>query len=121
MGIASRLNTGRKQTVKEGIETSEIEYMSAADYAGTKPKYPVHLAGFFLKNGDYGEQVTIIVDDPKQGVLGVNIPKRYAELFKELSDEEIEAVKAGDLMISKIETNVKTPKGKTTVIEFADV
>ena len=121
MGIASRLNTGRKQTVREGVETSDIEYMSAADYADTKPKYPVHLAGFFLKNGDYGEQVTIIVDDPKVGIIGVNIPKRYAELFKELSDEEIDAVKAGDLMITKIEKNVKTPKGKTTVIEFADV
>lgn len=121
MGIANRLNTGRKQTVKEGIETKDLEYMSAADYAATKPKYPVHLAGFFLKNGDYGEQVTIIVDDPKQGVIGVNIPKRYAELFKELTDEEIEAVKAGDLMITKIEPNVKTPKGKTTMIEFADV
>ena len=65
MGIANKLNTGRKQTVKEGIDTKDLEYMSAADYADTKPKYPVHLAGFFLKNGEYGEQVTIIVDDPK--------------------------------------------------------
>lgn len=121
MGIANKLDTGIKQTVKVGIETSELEYMSAADYADTKPKYPVHLVGFFLKNTVYGEQVTIIVDDPKQDVIGVNIPKRYAKLFKELTDEEIEAVKAGDLMITKIEKNVKTPKGKTTVIEFADV
>ena len=46
MGIANKLNTGRKQTVKEGIDTKDLEYMSAADYADTKPKYPVHLAGF---------------------------------------------------------------------------
>lgn len=121
MGIAKKLNTGRKQTVKEGIETKELEYFNAAEYADTKPKYPVHLCGFFLKTGDYGEQVTVIIDDPKLGIIGVNLPKRYAELFKDLNDEEIEAVKAGDLVITKIEKDVKTPKGKTTVIEFEDV
>lgn len=121
MGIANKLNIERKQTVKEGIETKDLEYMSAADYDDTKPEYPVHLAGFFLKNSKYGEQVTIIVDDPKQGVIGVNIPKRYAELFKNLSDDEIDLVKDGCLMITKIEPNVKTPKGKTSMIEFADV
>ena len=121
MGIANKLNTGRKQTVREDIDTKELEYMSAAEYAESKPKLPVHLAGFFLKNGEYGEQVTVIVDDPKQGVIGLNIPKRYAELFKDLTDDEIEAVKDGDLMIAKIEPGVKTPKGKTTMIEFADV
>ena len=121
MGIANRLNTGRKQTVRDDIDTKELEYFSAADYAASKPKLPVHLAGFFLKNGDYGEQVTLIVDDPKQGIIGLNIPKRYAELFKDLTDDEVETVKTGDLMISKIEPNVKTPKGKTTMIEFEDV
>jgi beta-lactam-binding protein with PASTA domain len=30
MGIANKLNTGRKQTVKEGIDTKDLEYMSAA-------------------------------------------------------------------------------------------
>ena len=38
MGIANKLNTGRKQTVKEGIDTKDLEYMSAADYSDTKPK-----------------------------------------------------------------------------------
>ena len=120
MGIASKLNSGRKQTVREGIDTKDIPYMSAADFAETNPDYPISLAGFFIKNGEYGEQVTIIVMDGEQPT-GINIPKRYVDDFKELDAAEIDAIVNGELAISSITPNVKTPKGKTTMIEFIDV
>lgn len=119
MGIANKLNSGRRQTVREGIDTKDISYISAKELALTNPPYPLPLAGFFLKDGEYGRQVTIIVDDGKN-IYGVNIPKRYTDMFEGLTEDEIEVVKNGGLLISKITADVKTPKGKTTMIEFED-
>ena len=121
MGIASKLNSGKKQTVREGIDTSEIEYIKIDELAKGKPTLPLKLAGFFIKNCEkYGKQVTLIVDDGKD-VYGVNVAKRYTEMFEALTDEEIEDVKAGKLAISEIKPDVDTPKGKTTYIEFVDI
>lgn len=122
MGIASKLNSGRRQTIVEGIDTKDIEYMSASDFATRKkkPDYPVSLAGFFIKNGEYGEQITLIVYDGDEPV-GLNVPKRYVDMFSDLSSDEIEDIKNGKLAISKIEPDFKTPRGKTTMIEFIDV
>ena len=118
MGIANKLNSGRRDTVREGVDTKNITYMSAADFADTMPVYPIPLAGFFIKDGDYGKQVTLIIDT---GVYqGLNIPKRYADMFEGLTPDEIESVKAGDLLINNITPDVKTPKGKTTMIDFID-
>lgn len=120
MGIAQKLNTGRKHTVREGIDTAGLEYLKADEVSEMNPDFPLPLAGFFLKDGDYGKQVTLIVDDGK-AVFGINVAKRYTEMFEDLTDDEIEDVKAGKLGISSITPNVKTPKGKTTVIEFVDI
>ena len=120
MGIASKINSGRRQTVREGVDTKEITYISAAELAKTNPPYPLPLAGFFMKDGEFGRQVTLIVDDGTD-VYGVNIPKRYAEMFEDLTNEDIEAIKTGALGISSITPDVKTPKGKTTMIEFEDI
>lgn len=120
MGIAAKLNNGRKQTVREDIDTKDIQYIKADELAKMNPSYPLRLAGFFIKDGDYGKQVTIIVDDGND-VYGVNIAKRYTEMFEDLNDDEVEDVKAGKLAISEIKPNVSTPKGKTTYIEFIDV
>lgn len=120
MGIAQKLNTGMKQTVREGIDTAEIKYFKADEVLEMNPVFPLPLAGFFLKDGDYGKQVTIIADDGKE-VFGINVAKRYTEMFEDLTDDEIEDVKAGKVGISSITPNVKTPKGKTTVIEFVDI
>lgn len=121
MSLAGKLNSNRN-TVREDINTKEIEYVSAVDLLKeVKPKFPVKIVGFFIKNGDYGEQVTIIVELKDGEVLGVNIPKRYAEMFKNFSDDEVEDIKAGALGIQAITPDLKTPKGKTTGIEFCDM
>ena len=120
MGIATKLNSGRKQTVRDDIETNDLQYLKVDELAKMNPPYPLKLAGFFIKDGNYGKQVTIIVDDGNE-VYGVNIAKRYTEMFQDLTDDEIEDVKAGKLAISEIKPNVPTPKGKTTYIEFIDV
>lgn len=120
MGIAQKLNTGRKQTVRKDIITKDIMYIKADELAKTNPLYPLPLAGYFLKDGKYGRQVTLIIDDGKE-VYGLNVAKRYAEMFEGLTDEEIDDIKAGKCGISRITCNVDTPNGKTTVIDFCDL
>ena len=122
MGIANKLNGNqRKDTVREGIDTKDIGYISAADLAELDSKdFPLPLAGFFIKTGDYGKQVTVIIENDGE-YTGVNLPKRYVDMFEGLDADEIEAVKAGKLLIASAEGNVKTPKGKTTMIEFVDL
>lgn len=120
MGIASKLNNGRKQTVRDDIDTKDIQYFKADELAKMNPTYPLPLAGFFIKDGDYGKQVTLIVDDGND-VYGLNIAKRYTDMFESLTESEIEGIKNGGLAISEIKPNVATPKGKTTYIEFIDI
>lgn len=120
MGIAQKLNTGRKQTVREGVDTKELSYLKADELAKTNPPYPLPLCGYFLKDGKFGRQVTLIVDDGKE-VYGVNVAKRYAEMFESLTDEEIDEVIAGKLGIQSITCDVSTPNGKTTVVDFCDL
>jgi hypothetical protein len=119
MGLAKALNSKRKDTVREGVNTKEIEYMSAADYTEKISEYPAALAGFFIKEGDYGKLLTLIVEHDDT-FIGLNVPKRYVEKFEAYDDEAVEYIKAGDLLISMITPDVKTPKGMTTMVEFID-
>lgn len=115
MSLAAKLNKGR-QTVAEDIKTEDLEYVKAADIA-FEGGDPIRLKGFFTKSGEYGESITLVTDKG----LGINIPSRYVEMFKNYTDEEVEEIKAGKLGISAIKADVKTKKGKTTMIEFCDL
>lgn len=116
MSLAAKLNKGR-QTVAEGIDTANLEYVKAADIAFEEGD-PIRLRGFFIKTGgEYGESITLVTDNG----LGINVPSRYVEMFKGYSDDEVEEIKAGKLGINAIKSDVKTKKGKTTMIEFCDL
>ena len=120
MGIANKLNSNRKQTVREGIDTKELTYLKAEELAKTNPPYPLPLAGFFIKDGEYGKQITLIVDDGNE-IYGVNVPKRYLDKFEGLDENDIDDILNGKVGIQSIQGGVKTPKGKTTMIEFCDM
>lgn len=121
MGLADKLNAQGKSTVREGIDTKELEYIKIDELAGMKGiKFPVRIIGFFVKDGDYGKNCTLIVDTGKE-VLGVNVPKRYAEKFEAYDAGEVEQIKDGALGIGEIKLNFKTPKGVTTMIDFVDM
>ena len=120
MGLSNKLNRGRQSTVREGIDTKVISYVKAADLGLMEPVYPIRIIGYFIKEGDYGKELTLIVNTG-EGVLGVNMPKRYVENFETLTQEEIEGLKSGDTGIIDIRPGVQTPKGKTTMIDFCDL
>ena len=122
MGFANSLNgSARRNTVRKDVDTKTITYISAAELAKIEAPMPLPLAGFFIKEGEYDKQITVSVDDGKNDPYGVNIPKRYVERFEALDDEAIDACIEGRVAIGAVEGDVKTPKGKTTMIEFIDV
>ena len=61
----------------------------------------------------YGESVAVITADGR----GIYLPSRYAAMFDELTDEEIEQMTNGDVSIVRI-VDWATPNGDTVKIVF---
>lgn len=115
MSLANKMNTGKRQTVAEGINTKELEYFKAKEMISLPDEFPVRLKGFFIQEGKFGESVTVVSDK-----IGINLPKRYVDMFKDFTDEEVEQVKNGLLGISSIE-EFDGKNGKTVTINFIDM
>ena len=113
MGLANKVNRSNS-TVAEGINTKDLEYLKASDilFEGGDP---IVLKGFFIQTGKYGESITVVTDR-----RGINLPKRYVEMFKSFTPEEIEEIKAGKLGIAAIK-DAETDNGKTVFIDFVDL
>ena len=100
----------KKSTVKEGIDTSNMKFKKLREFIGSS----VNPVGFFITDGKFGEQAVIVTED-----CLVNMPSYATETFKNLTDEQIEAIKAGKMMITDIA--VKEIHGKEcTVFRYAD-
>lgn len=109
----SELNKVRK-TVKEGIETRDLEFKKLHEFAGQT----IEVDGFFFSTaGDYGKSVAVVGNG-----YNINMPQRAVEQFEQIANDEkmLQAVLDGKLVIKNIVANVKTPKGKTTAYELAD-
>lgn len=121
MGIASKLNSGRKETMPENIDTKDLTYIKAAELAKTNPPYPLPVKGFFINNkGDYGPSLTLVVEIGDE-YIGINTPARYVDMFKDLSADEIDDILNGGLIITGIRSGIKTKNGVTAFIDFEDV
>lgn len=121
MGIANKLNSGRRETMPENINTKELTFIKASELAKANPPYPLPVLGYFINTkGDYGASVTVAVK-VKNDILGVNLPSRYVDQFKELTDDEVTDILNGGLQITGIKGGVKTKNGITCFIEFEDV
>lgn len=121
MGIANKLNSGRRETMPENINTKDMTFIKAAELVKTNPPYPLPVLGYFINNkGDYGPSVTLAVK-VNEDILGVNLPSRYVDQFMDLMDDEVTDILNGGLQISGIKGGVKTKNGVTCFIEFEDV
>lgn len=121
MGLANKLNSGRKDTMPADIETKELTYIKAAELAKSNPPYPMPVKGFFINNkGDFGPSLTVVVEI-KGEYIGINTPKRYVDMFEDLTSEEIDDILNGGLQITNIRAGVKTKNGITSYIDFEDV
>lgn len=121
MGIANKLNSGRRETMPENINTKELTFIKTAELAKANPPYPLPVLGYFINTkGDYGPSVTLAVK-VNEDILGVNLPSRYVDQFKDLTDDEVTDILNGGLQITGIKDGVKTKNGVTCFIEFEDV
>ena len=100
----------KKSTVKEGIDTSNMEFKKLREFIGSN----VNPVGFFITEGKFGEQAVVVTED-----CLINMPSYTTETFKNLSDEQIEAIKDGKMIITDIA--VKEIHGREcTVFSYAD-
>ena len=100
----------KKSTVREGINTSNMEFKKLREFIGAY----VNPVGFFITEGKFGEQAVVVTED-----CLINMPSYATETFKNLSAEQIEAIKDGKMMITDIA--VKEIHGKEcTVFRYAD-
>lgn len=99
-------NLNKRSTVKEGIDTREMEFKPLKDFCGQRIKCD----GFFFTDGKYGKQVVLVGN----GYL-INMPNRTVNQFEEIAAnaEAVDAVLTGHLVIKDIKM-VDTRNGKTT-------
>ena len=100
----------KKSTVREGIDTSNMEFKKLREFIGAY----VNPVGFFITEGKFGEQAVVVTED-----CLINMPSYATDTFKNLSAEQIEAIKDGKMMITDIA--VKEIHGREcTVFRYAD-
>lgn len=100
----------KKSTVKDGIDTSKMEFKKLREFIGSN----VNPVGFFITEGKFGEQVVVVTED-----CLINMPSYAVDTFKNLSAEQIDAIKAGKMIITDIA--VKEIHGREcTVYRYAD-
>ena len=100
------------QTIKEGIDTSTMEFKPLKDFCGKR----ITVDGYFFTEGKYGKQVVVVGN----GWL-INMPKRAVEQFEEIDSEQemVDAVLAGHLSIRDIHM-VDTKNGTTAAYKLED-
>ena len=123
MSLANKMNKGRS-TIRESISLDGIDYVKAKDIA-FEGGDPIKIVGFLTRKSELndGRTCTLITENKKGVIMGINIPDRYAKDFDELSDEEVEDLKAGKLGIESIKILPPKKKGQheTAVLNFIDL
>ena len=108
------LNKGSKSTIKDGINTKEMSFVSLKEYVGKDIKPD---GFFFTDKGKYGRQVVVVADGKK-----INIPKRYVETFEGIRDnaDALEAFLGGSVILTNIRA-IDSDNGKTVCFDFKNV
>lgn len=110
-----QLNKKFRSTVREGIETENMEFCNISEFQGKT----VPVDGFFFTEGDYGTQVVVV----GKGKL-INVPSRYVEDFTTIAQDEemLNAVLAGKLALTEIVgIYSKKRKAYTTAFKFTEI
>lgn len=100
-------------TVREGINTKELEFKPLSDFIGKTIK----VDGFFFTVGKYGRQVVVVGNG-----YNINMPKRAVRTFDSIynNDFMLQAVLKGKLELVDIEQK-ETKQGSTTLYTLHDV
>lgn len=99
MGLLDNVNKGHRSTV--GIETdSNVRYIKLLDYIKEIGSNHFKFYGFVVSECKRygGKQVALVVSPD----TFVNIPKRYAELFDIVTDDELNLIFDGKMEICDV-------------------
>lgn len=105
-------NLNKRSTVREGINTQEMEFKPLKEFCGQRIKCD----GFFFTDGKYGKQVVVVGN----GYL-VNMPARAVEQFEEIQQnrDALDEVLKGHLVLKDIKL-IDTRNGQTTAYNLAN-
>lgn len=111
------LNKSFENTVKEGINTKELDFIALKELVGAT----VEVDGFFFNDkGRYGRQVVVVGHKKGSDIEWlINMPARYVEQFEMINSDPamIESVLNGGLRLEDIEM-IDTKNGMTVACKF---
>ena len=114
MGLLENVNKGHRPTV--GIETdANVRYIKLLDYIKEIGSDHFKFYGFILSENKRfdGKQVALVVSPD----TFVNIPKRYAELFESVTDEELQLIFDGKMDICDVH-EISSKNGNTVAFHL---
>ena len=114
MGLLENVNKGHRSTV--GIETdSNVRYIKLIDYIKEIGSDRFKFYGFVLSENKRfgGKQVALVVSPD----TFVNLPKRYAESFESVTDEELQLIFDGKMEICDVH-EISSKNGNTVTFNL---
>lgn len=114
MGLLENVNKGHRSTV--GIETDHnVRYIKLMDYIKEIGSDRFKFYGFIVSESKRfgGKQVVLVVSPD----TFVNIPKRYAELFDDVTDDELKLIFDGKMEICDVH-EISSKNGKTATFNL---
>ena len=114
MGLLENVNNGHRSTV--GIETdANVRYIKLLDYIKEIGSDHFKFYGFVLSENKRfgGTQVALVVSPD----TFVNIPKRYAESFASVTNDELNMIFEGKMEICDVH-EIASKNGKTVAFNL---
>ena len=114
MGLLENVNKGHRSTV--GIETdANVRYIKLIDYIKEIGSDHFKFYGFVLSESKrFGcKQVALVVSPD----TFVNLPKRYAESFSDVTDEELQLIFDGKMEICDVH-EITSKNGNTVTFNL---
>ena len=114
MGLLENVNKGHRPTV--GIDTdTKVRYIKILDYVKEIGSDHFKFYGFVLSENKRfgGNQVALVVSPD----TFVNLPKRYAESFSDVTDEELQLIFDGKMEICDVH-EISSKNGNTVTFSL---
>lgn len=111
-------NLNRKNTVREGIDTTILEFKPLKDFLGQT----IRCDGFFFNEGKFGRQVVVVGTNIVNETFLINMPARAVEQFDKINENEsaLNAMLEGKMCIKDIKMK-DTKNGTTTIYNFGNI
>lgn len=114
MGLLENVNKGHRSTV--GIETdANVRYIKLIDYIKEIGSDHFKFYGFVISENKRfgGNQVALVVSPD----TFVNLPKRYAELFADVTDDELKFIFDGKMEVCDVH-EISSKNGNTVTFNL---